>query len=91
MISAQSTPQRTTKAFIAITPPMGPKCLLKTSAERAEDPGKNDPETKTLTVRSVSQLIEDQIREKDEQLKVKDRADSGSDCSSQVQAQERRC
>ncbi len=76
------------KGVITITPD-GCKVLSENIGKQAENPGKNNPETELLTIpRSVWQLIEDQIREKDEQLKVKDQqiADLTAAVKSQAQS-----
>lgn len=76
------------KGVITITPD-GCKVLSEKIGKQAENPGKNNPETELLTIpRSVWQLIEDQIREKDEQLKVKDQqiADLTAAVKSQAQS-----
>lgn len=56
---------------------------------RVKFTAKNNPETELLTIpRSVWQLMEDQIREKDEQLRVKDQqiADLTAAVKSQAQS-----
>lgn len=76
------------KGVITITPD-GCKLLSENIGKQAENPGKNNPETELLTIpRSVWQLMEDQIREKDEQLKVKDQqiADLTAAVKSQAQS-----
>lgn len=76
------------KGVITITPD-GCKVLSENIGKQAENPGKNNPETELLTIpRSVWQLMEDQIREKDEQLRVKDQqiADLTAAVKSQAQS-----
>ena len=60
------------KGVITITPD-GCKLLSENIGKQTENTGKNNPETELLTIpRSVWQLMEDQLREKDEQLRIKD-------------------
>lgn len=60
------------KGVITITPD-GCKVLSENIGKQTENTAKQFSETELLTIpRSVWQLMEDQIREKDEQLKVKD-------------------
>ncbi len=76
------------KGVITITPD-GCKLLSENIGKQAENTGKNDPETELLTIpRSVWQLMEDQIREKDEQLRIKDQqiADLTAAVKSQAQS-----
>ena len=76
------------KGVITITPD-GCKLLSENIGKQAENSGKNNPETELLTIpRSVWQLMEDQIREKDEQLRVKDQqiADLTAAVKSQAQS-----
>lgn len=76
------------KGVITITPD-GCKLLSENIGKQPENTGKNNPETELLTIpRSVWQLMEDQIREKDEQLRVKDQqiADLTAAVKSQAQS-----
>lgn len=61
------------KGVITITPD-GCKLLSENIGKQSENGGSHVPESEFVTVpRSVWELIEAQIREKDEQLKAKDR------------------
>jgi hypothetical protein len=76
------------KGVITISPD-GCKLLSENIGKQTENTGNASPETELLTIpRSVWQLIEDQIREKDEQLKVKDQqiADLTAAVKSQAQS-----
>lgn len=76
------------KGVITISPD-GCKLLSENIGKQPENTGNASPETELLTIpRSVWQLIEDQIREKDEQLKVKDQqiADLTAAVKSQAQS-----
>lgn len=76
------------KGVITITPE-GCKVLSENIGKQTENTAKQFPETELLTIpRSVWQLMEDQIREKDEQLKVKDQqiADLTAAVKSQAQS-----
>lgn len=76
------------KGVITISPE-GCKLLSENIGKQTENTGNASPETELLTIpRSVWQLIEDQIREKDEQLKVKDQqiADLTAAVKSQAQS-----
>jgi hypothetical protein len=76
------------KGVITITPD-GCKLISENIGKQAENTAKNNPETELLTIpRSVWQLMEDQIREKDEQLRVKDQqiADLTAAVKSQAQS-----
>lgn len=76
------------KGVITITPD-GCKLLSENIGKQAENTGKADPETELLTIpRSVWHLMEDQIREKDEQLRIKDQqiADLTAAVKSQAQS-----
>lgn len=60
------------KGVITINPD-GCKLLSENLCKQTENTGKSVPETELLTIpRSVWQLMEDQIREKDKQLEAKD-------------------
>lgn len=73
------------KGVITITP-NGCKVIAENLAKQPETERKDFSETELLTIpRSVWKLMEDQIREKDEQLKVKDQ--QIADLASTVRAQ----
>lgn len=75
------------KGVITISPD-GCKVLSENIGKQVENPGKNDPETELLAIpRSVWQLMEDQIREKDEQLKAKDQQIADLTAAIKAQAQ----
>ena len=80
--------EKDSKGVITITPD-GCKVLSENIGKQTENTAKSNPETELLTIpRSVWQLMEDQIREKDEQLRVKDQqiADLTAAVKSQAQS-----
>ena len=79
--------EKDSKGVISITPE-GCKLISENFGKSAENTAKSAPETELLTIpRSVWLLMEQQIQEKDEQLRVKDQQIADLTAAVKAQAQ----